>query len=370
MPIATAILSALSDAYLQVGVWVASMVWICGWLRERPNGRFAELLTHRSFAPWVGALLGVSPGCGGAVVVMPLYVSGKTTFGAVIATLVATMGDSSFVMLAARPKLGLLIHLGLFVLGGLCGTLVDRLGIRVPAPASSAPRSIAPPRLQGCTSVGAKRLSTGLLYEAQSSPRLGLLAMMWGCMAVGLALSIALSFFRMSPELLGSSGGVLNLHIFGALAALPCLALALLGWSRSTAQRVYPGNRYGLAIEALHETAPVVLWVALSFLITGILVDGLGLDLAFLREGALWSVCLGAVVGLIPGCGPQIVLTGLYIDGVVGLPVLLANAVSQDGDALLPLIAKHPRAASRATLITTIPALLVGLLAWACQRSF
>jgi hypothetical protein len=40
---------------------------------------------------------------------------------------------------------------------------------------------------------------------------------------------------------------------------------------------------------------------------------------------------------------------------------LIANAVSQDGDALIPLAALRPRAAAMATLLTTIPAIVVGL---------
>lgn len=364
------LLTALSDAYLQVGVWVAGMVWLCGWLRERPGSRFTELLLHPRFAPWIGALLGVSPGCGGAVVVMPLYVSGATSFGAVVATLVATMGDSSFVMLAAQPKLGLLLHASLFVFGGVCGTLVDTLGL-APRRRPRAHTWTAPlPRLtkRPC-SVGAMRIGSGLLYRPDSTSQgLVLLSFLVPILA-GLAIAIAIAFFRVDPLSLGSIGNRSLVQVFGSLGALQLLFLVFVAkFSRRPKGLVYAKNPRGLAIEALHETAPVVFWVALSFLATSVLVDGLGLDLSFLKEQELWAVCIGACIGLIPGCGPQIVLTGLYIDGVVGLPVLLANAISQDGDALLPLLSKDPSAATRATLLTTIPALLIGVLAWAIMR--
>jgi len=65
----------------------------------------------------VGALMGVSPGCGGAIFMMPLYLRGVVSFGTLVATLIATMGDSSFVIIAQRPLLALLIHGTSFVWG-------------------------------------------------------------------------------------------------------------------------------------------------------------------------------------------------------------------------------------------------------------
>ena len=67
---------------------------------------------------------------------------------------------------------------------------------------------------------------------------------------------------------------------------------------------------------------------------------------------------LGALVGLIPGCGPQVVVATLYTHGVIPFSALLANAVSNDGDALFPAIALAPKAAVMATLYSTIPALI------------
>lgn len=355
------LLAALSDAYLQVGVWVAAMIWICASLRERPQNRFLQLLSRPGLAPWVGAALGVSPGCGGAIVVMPLFVSGKTSFGAVIGTLVATMGDSSFVMLAARPQLGLAIHAGLFVLGGLCGTLVDALKIRPstePGPTASRGSHCSP-----CEEHLRNRATLDYLTPYSSH---WTLAPVYAFFFVGLCLSISLSFFQVPIEYFGQCGPFSIVHLFGACGALQCMMMALVGGtSPKESKSSCHAHPRTAALEALQETAPVVGWVALSFLLTSIAIDGFGVDLSFLQENNLWCVLLGACIGLIPGCGPQIVLTTLYIDGVVGLGVLLANAVSQDGDALLPLLAKAPRAASLATLLTTLPAILVGVLVWA-----
>jgi len=81
-----------------------------------------------------------------------------------------------------------------------------------------------------------------------------------------------------------------------------------------------------------------------------------------MRTAGVTAVLVGALIGLIPGCGPQIIFVALFAKGLLPFSALLANAISQDGDALFPLIAMNRRSALWATVITTIPALIVGLL--------
>jgi len=67
------ILTALADAFMQVGVYVAMLLAFFGWLQWRTGERVSTVLQrHRHWAPLIGALLGVSPGCAGALLVMPL----------------------------------------------------------------------------------------------------------------------------------------------------------------------------------------------------------------------------------------------------------------------------------------------------------
>jgi hypothetical protein len=72
------------------------------------------------------------------------------------------------------------------------------------------------------------------------------------------------------------------------------------------------------------------------------------------------GVLVGAAVGLIPGCGVQIVFTGIFLAGGMPVSTLVSNSISQDGDALIPLLALEQRSALLATVITTVPAVLTG----------
>ena len=73
------------------------------------------------------------------------------------------------------------------------------------------------------------------------------------------------------------------------------------------------------------------------------------------------AVIVAAIIGVIPGCGPQILAITAYTKGMISFPALLANAISQDGDALFPLLVRHKAASLWATIHTTLPALIAGL---------
>ena len=83
------------------------------------------------------------------------------------------------------------------------------------------------------------------------------------------------------------------------------------------------------------------------------------LEQTFAITGPLMPI-IGTLVGLFPSCGPQIVYTELFLRGVVDLPGLVANGVSNDGDAIFPMLAIAPRAAMLSFFYTAIPAICSG----------
>jgi len=86
-----------------------------------------------------------------------------------------------------------------------------------------------------------------------------------------------------------------------------------------------------------------------------------GLDIAGLIQSmGPGLVGLAIIIGFLPGCGPQILVTSLYLNGAVPFSAQLGNAISNDGDALFPAIALSPKAALIATVYSAIPAFLVG----------
>tara|TARA_B100000674_G_scaffold142895_1_gene112589 strand:- start:312 stop:770 length:459 start_codon:yes stop_codon:yes gene_type:complete len=93
--------TAISDAYLQVSAFVAATFLLFYGIERLFKADAAALLQEATF--WqvpIAAGLGALPGCGGAVIVMTQYVSGRLSFGAVVAVLTATMGDAAFLLIA------------------------------------------------------------------------------------------------------------------------------------------------------------------------------------------------------------------------------------------------------------------------------
>ena len=72
-------------------------------------------------------------------------------------------------------------------------------------------------------------------------------------------------------------------------------------------------------------------------------------------------VLLATAVGFIPESGPHIAFVTLFANGVIPFPVLLANSISQDGHASLPLLAESRKAFFLAKAVKAVPAILIPL---------
>ena len=111
---------------------------------------------------------------------------------------------------------------------------------------------------------------------------------------------------------------------------------------------------------AAEETDFISIWVIGAYLAYDYAAEYAGLDLAALFGSiAPLLPLIAIVVGFVPGCGPQVLVTTLYINGIIPFAALIGNAISNDGDALFPAIALNPRAAIIATLYSAVPALIV-----------
>ena len=76
-------------------------------------------------------------------------------------------------------------------------------------------------------------------------------------------------------------------------------------------------------------------------------------------------ILLATAVGIIPESGPHMIFVTLYAAGIVPLPVLLANSISQDGHASIPLLAESKKSFFWAKLVNCVTALAAGYAAMA-----
>ena len=137
---------------------------------------------------------------------------------------------------------------------------------------------------------------------------------------------------------------------------LPDKGFSIVNLAAHPACRTFVRNRSRI----IFETSFVTTWVIVAFMAFELTMLWSGFDLAgFFDTAAVLVPLLAVLVGFIPGCGPQIIVTTLYLSGIIPFSAQIGNAISNDGDALFPAIALAPKTAVLATLYTALPALIL-----------
>ena len=383
------IVVSMRDAFLAVTVFVAAMVLLFSWLQYISAGRFVDIIrANTSWQPVFGALMGITPGCGGAIVMMPMYARGYVTYGTVISTLIATLGDAAFVLIGAAvtdpsfiaPVVA--VHLISFVVGISWGYFVDIMKITPRNPLgkfssnyneNSSSRIVLQETNENLTEVFddlGREEKTGwgyfLLHQGYTVwwivTSLGLifaiLLLVWSAQDADFALEINYNPFTLD-------GFITWIGLIGTSLSI-ILYISQKNWISDDSEATIGDKLYSMRETMIHsasETAFVTFWVMSAYLIFefSMLFSGMTeADLALYGDGII-AVIIAAVIGLIPGCGPQIIAITAYTKNLISFPALVANAISQDGDALFPLLVRHRVASIWATVHTTIPALIVGI---------
>ena len=381
---------SMRDAFLAVTVFVAAMVLLFSWLQYVTAGRFVVWIRENTrFQPVIGAMMGLTPGCGGAIIVMPMYAKGYVTYGTVIATLIATLGDAAFVLIGAvfqdssflTPVI--VVHLTSFLVGVLWGYGVDKLEVTPSAPLGRFGPKFGTDEPLGEEAAKAMEGEDSLIEDLPREIPEGWgyrvlhqgYRVWWAITAVGLCLAILLLIWyaqdpEYSPELVWDpttrDGIVTWVGLIGTSLSIILYISSKNFFADDTEATI--GDKLNsldeTLVHAASETAFVTFWVLIAYLVFefGMILSGISeADMSEHGSGAA-AVLLAGTVGLIPGCGPQIIAITAYIEGVISFPALVANAISQDGDALFPLLVRHKVASIWATIHTTLPAIIVGLV--------
>ena len=343
------IFTSIAEAYLQVSTFVAATFLIIYGLERSLNIDATAMLKRDTI--WqvpVAAGLGALPGCGGAIIVVTQYVTGRLSFGGVVAALTATMGDAAFLLIAQEPLTGLaMVALG-FVVGTLSGWIINFT--------------------HGGDFLRSSRTNTDAEINAEhddaSTPfldRLWLVILVPGIVLAGLVAfqvdvdaMFATEMLDRPATLLGVVGGVL------ALSMRLAPSFGIKGDVAFSA-----GG--GLIRRTISDTNFVTVWVIFAYLVFELSVYFLGLDLKTVFDGwAMFTPMIAILLGFLPGCGPQVLVTTMYLSGIIPLSAQIGNALSNDGDALFPAIAIAPKVAVVATLYSAVPAIILayGWMFW------
>ncbi len=340
---------AMSEAYLAVAVFVAGTLMVVLAVERSLDADLGTWLhANKRWQVPVATLLGAFPGCGGAIIAVTQYTRGYMSFGAVVATLTSTMGDAMFLLLARDPDTAIWVLGVSMPVAVLTGYAVDALHGRDflrPASVDGASLSCARPM----------RMSRpGQVAEVFW------LALMVPGLIIGILAAFQIDLDAMLPE--GIS--IAPAHWLGGAGAV----LGLLMWMQGDhgksgfvgEETTSADSRTPLLQSVVATTNFVMAWVIFAFVGYDLFIAASGIDLATVFR--VWAPAVPAtaiLVGFIPGCGPQIMVTTLYLSGALPLSAQMGNAIANDGDALFPAIAVAPKAAVVATFYSALPAIIV-----------
>ena len=330
-------LSSSSDAYIAVSSFVGVTLLFFVFLEKKNFNIQNFILKNKKFEIPICSFLGVIPGCGGAIMVMSLFTRRVVSFGAILAALISTMGDAAFLLIATKPQAALIILPVTFFAGVISGYI-----------AQPFTKDFLKNKINNSLSIDElpKNKTSNKFYE------------LWFIFLIPGILLGLINAFNIEINFIFS--GLDIIQSFSFLCALYCVFLWVLNPLTDIQMASIHENSYRKVVDT---TCFVTVWVIVSFVLYeiinlstgGVIFDSLILFGPFIPLAAI-------LIGFIPGCGPQIMITSMYVSGQIPLSAQIGNSISNDGDALFPAIAISAKAAIVATLYSAIPAIFIAYL--------
>ena len=301
---------------LTVTAFVAVMMLAIEYVNIYVKGNWVNRLSEGRFRQYLfGIILGAIPGCLGTFVVVALYGNKRVTLGTLVATLIVSSGDESFVMLAEIPKVMVLMTLGLAALGMLAAFVTDRFLSHGPGAHSCQGFEIHEEE-ENCGCFDFQQIKS---HWRSPSPHRAILTV-----ALGIYL-LSLASGQIGPPFLNWQWFTLVvISAFGIFVVV------------TVPDHFLDEHLWGHV--ARKHVPRIFIWTLLAIA----LIHGLThfVDTKQLIADNPWVILLvAALLGLIPESGPHLVFVMLFSAGSLPLSVLVASSAVQDGHGALPLLA-------------------------------
>jgi len=314
--------------------FVFVMMLVIEYVNVFTRGLLSRKLARNRWGQYaVAALLGATPGCLGAFMVVGMYSHRMLTVGAVVTAMIATSGDEAFVMFAMIPRQALFLGLALLGIGISAGILTDALVRK---------------QDEGCT---------GLEVHDDQRCRCfthGSILRQWREMTPfrGVLLIILIIFIITIST--GQVGPAKWNWIRVNLLSLSVVSLLI----ASTVPEHFLQEHLWDHVVRQHLPR-IFAWTLGVLLFMHVLENYLHLE-GMIHEN-LWSVLvIACLVGLIPESGPHLVFLTLYVEGAIPISILLASSIVQDGHGMLPMLAHSRRTFVQVKLVNLIVGLAIG----------
>ena len=264
----------------------------------------------------LASLLGATPGCLGAFMVVSLYIHGHITLGAIVGCMIATSGDEAFIMLAKIPLTAIWLTIILFFLGLFAAWIADfLLNIFHIIPSIS------------CCPVQTFHPEENKFMFTYNSLKTNFTSVSFHRFLLILLITFALFLF-----ITGKIGPPQWNWVRITFTVLLFISLGI---------AIFASEHY-LEVHLWQHIIQKHLWriflwtfMALALIKFGLIHWHLG---GFIKTHLSWVLILSALIGLIPESGPHFIFVFLYAQDLIPFSVLLTSSIVQDGHGMLPML--------------------------------
>ena len=375
---------SFADSFIAVATWILMGLVLVTVFDHLTKNRFTRWVEKAGpFQPFIAAIFGAIPGCGTALLLVPMYEQKKIRSGTLLALIISTSGDAAFILLALSPAAWGWITLISFGVAIVSAYIVDYtpIGKKMDLKFQKGSKYKESIERRSCVieqpHVHSSLKTTGHKIFDFTDSRI-VAPIMYGMLLI----TIPLSIMRVSGvDLINNvaldnyDAFISNMWVVGGIA--------IIGW--------YPVRHYLIIhFEKKHheETTHCALcnakneldstyqeiygqlifimaWVVLANFTYNMIEVAVGAEAIkdFFASGAgITAVLIGLLAGFIPGCGPTIVMANLFTGGVISPAAMMTTAIAQDGDVAMPLLAGSKLAFFTFKLLSLIPAFIVGII--------
>lgn len=335
---------------------VLVMMLIIEYINVVSRGRWGENLKKTRFKQIiVAAALGLIPGCVGSFAVVSMYTHQVVGFGALVANMIASSGDESFVMFSLFPEKALILNILVLVIAIIVGIIVSYTIKGNILKVKGPPHLVIHKDEHEEQSLSIKEALRGL--RSISFPRavllMGLLLFIFGIIS-GQFEHGGFEVAHDGHSHTHSHGTGFNWEMFlFIVVSLGALFLILIVKDHFLEEHIWEHiiKRHFLKI---------FLWTFGALLVIHFMMNYIDLE-HWVQANVFTILLIAVLVGVIPESGPNLVFVILFFHGTIPFSILLANSIVQDGHGALPLLAESKKSFFLMKLINMVVAFLAGL---------
>ena len=325
---------------LMITSFVMVMMLIIEFVNVYTKGRFSYSFKKNAVLQvFMAALLGIIPGCLGTYAVVSLFTHNVIGLGGLVAAMIATSGDETFLMFSMFPGTALKIMIMLYIVAVITGLIINFFQKK---------RSIAETSVIGfsvhkdelkkeCLSISWNSITNNFRFITFRRAVL-LVALIFFISGILLG---EFAHFHGHTELSGSHAGH-EPHGGSSWVSITFLILSVIAlFITFFATNHFLEHHLWDHILKVHFLR-IFLWTFGTLVIINVLTHFI--DIQQLISSNKYAVLILAIlIGIIPVSGPHIIFVTLFFNGSIPLSILFANSVVQDGHGSLPLFAESKR---------------------------